>query len=200
MRSRRPACEGRCYRGQPAPRPPLAHIVPPALIASETLAECAFSTVSRGHAEGGPHEPALATYPSRRFVSAGGLTVFHDGLLEHELVDAGGTSRSPWCAAPASCRGPLRPHVPTGPARPPWSPEPRCKVPRAALRGRGRGRRPVGIGGARLVATSDHPRLRGGVPTSPRLAPCSHGGAGIRPTPPRERRPPGDPPVQPNAR
>jgi alpha-mannosidase len=29
----------------------------------------------------------LATYPSRRFVQAGGLTVVHEGLLEYELVD-----------------------------------------------------------------------------------------------------------------
>jgi mannosylglycerate hydrolase len=55
-----------------------------------TVAECAFATVSRGgRPEGGPHEPALATYPSRRFVSAGGLTVTHEGLLEYELVDDG---------------------------------------------------------------------------------------------------------------
>ncbi len=42
-------------------------------------------------AEGGPHEHALATFPSRRFVSAGGLTVLHEGLLEYEVV-AGGTA------------------------------------------------------------------------------------------------------------
>jgi alpha-mannosidase len=55
-----------------------------------TVAECAFATVQRGPAEGGPHEPALATYPARRFVAAGGLTLAHEGLLEHELVDGGG--------------------------------------------------------------------------------------------------------------
>jgi mannosylglycerate hydrolase len=54
-----------------------------------TEAECAFATVVRSGAEGGPHEPALATYPSRRFVTAGPLTVTHQGLLEHELVDGG---------------------------------------------------------------------------------------------------------------
>jgi hypothetical protein len=44
--------------------------------------------VERGlEAEGGPTEPALATYPARRFVQAGGLTVVHDGLAEYELVD-----------------------------------------------------------------------------------------------------------------
>jgi alpha-mannosidase len=51
-------------------------------------AECAFAVVERGlEAEGGPTEPALATYPARRFVQAGGLTVVHDGLAEYELVD-----------------------------------------------------------------------------------------------------------------
>ncbi len=55
-----------------------------------TVAECAFATVRRGAASGGPHELALATYPARRFVAAGGLTLTHEGLLEHELVDGGG--------------------------------------------------------------------------------------------------------------
>jgi hypothetical protein len=51
-------------------------------------AECAFDIVERGlFAEGGPSERPLATYPSRRFVLAGGLSVFHDGLCEYELVD-----------------------------------------------------------------------------------------------------------------
>ena len=56
--------------------------------ATESHAECAFAVVSRGvEAEGGPNEPALPTYPSRRFVQAGGLTVVHEGLTEYELVD-----------------------------------------------------------------------------------------------------------------
>lgn len=51
-------------------------------------AECAFTVVERGlTAEGGDSERALPTYPSRRFVQAGGLTVAHEGLLEYELVD-----------------------------------------------------------------------------------------------------------------
>ena len=54
-----------------------------------TEAECAFATTVRGRAEGGPHEPALSTFPSRRFVTAGPLTVTHEGLLEHELVEEG---------------------------------------------------------------------------------------------------------------
>jgi alpha-mannosidase len=51
-------------------------------------AECAFGVVERGlTAEGGPTEAPLATFPSRRFVQAGGLTIAHDGLPEYELVD-----------------------------------------------------------------------------------------------------------------
>jgi alpha-mannosidase len=56
--------------------------------AATSRAECAFGVVERGlTAEGGPTEAALATFPSRRFVQAGGLTVVHDGLPEYELVD-----------------------------------------------------------------------------------------------------------------
>ena len=58
-------------------------------------AECAFATVARGlEAEGGSTEHGLPTFPSRRFVQAGGLTVVHEGLLEYELVaidEAGAT-------------------------------------------------------------------------------------------------------------
>jgi alpha-mannosidase len=58
--------------------------------ATTSRAECAFAVVERGlEAEGGPSEPALPTFPSRRFVAAGGLTVVHEGLLEYELVDGG---------------------------------------------------------------------------------------------------------------
>ncbi len=56
--------------------------------AIESRAECAFAEVTRGlEAEGGDTEAPLATFPSRRFVRAGGLTVVHEGLLEYELVD-----------------------------------------------------------------------------------------------------------------
>jgi hypothetical protein len=54
-----------------------------------TVAECAFGTVTRSSAEGGRHEFPLATFPSRRFVCAGGLTLTHRGLLEYELIDDG---------------------------------------------------------------------------------------------------------------
>jgi hypothetical protein len=54
-------------------------------------AECAFAVVHRGlDAEGRTDELGLPTFPSRRFVSAGGLTVAHEGLLEYELVDIEG--------------------------------------------------------------------------------------------------------------
>ncbi|HUZ09733.1 MAG TPA: hypothetical protein VMU76_06145 [Acidimicrobiales bacterium] len=56
--------------------------------AGSSRAECAFGVVSRGlSAEGRPDELGLPTFPARRFVSAGGLTVFHEGVCEYELVD-----------------------------------------------------------------------------------------------------------------
>lgn len=59
--------------------------------ATESVAECSYGTVTRGlTAEGGPTEFGLPTFPSRRFVSAGGLLVAHDGLTEYELLDLDG--------------------------------------------------------------------------------------------------------------
>ena len=56
--------------------------------AATSRAECAFTVVERGlTAEGRSEEFGLPTFPSRRFVQAGGLTVVHEGLLEYELVD-----------------------------------------------------------------------------------------------------------------
>jgi alpha-mannosidase len=70
-----------------------AHFPLPARIFGSD-AECAFAVVRRPLvAEGGPHEPALATYVSRRFVDCSngevGLAVLHDGLLEYEVVRKG---------------------------------------------------------------------------------------------------------------
>jgi alpha-mannosidase len=60
--------------------------------AQRSEAECAFTIVQRGlTAEGGPNERPLPTFPSRRFVKAGSLTVVHEGLTEYELVDQGST-------------------------------------------------------------------------------------------------------------
>jgi mannosylglycerate hydrolase len=59
--------------------------------AAYSEAECAFTVVRRGlDAEGRPDELGIPTFPSRRFVSAGGLTVAHEGLLEYELIDIDG--------------------------------------------------------------------------------------------------------------
>lgn len=59
-------------------------------------AECAFATVERGlEAEGGEGEAGVPTFPARRFVRAGRLTVVHDGVLEYELVDEDRSSGEP---------------------------------------------------------------------------------------------------------
>ncbi len=58
--------------------------------ATGSRAECAFGVVDRPlTAEGGDGEVGLATFPSRRFVQAGGVTLTHEGLLEYEVVDDG---------------------------------------------------------------------------------------------------------------
>ncbi len=49
----------------------------------------AYATVTRGtDAEGGPTEAPLPTFPARDHVTAGGLTVVVEGIMEYELVDA----------------------------------------------------------------------------------------------------------------
>ncbi len=56
--------------------------------AEHSDAESAFAVVSRGlTAEGRPDEFGLPTAPSLRFVTAGRLTVAHEGVCEYELVD-----------------------------------------------------------------------------------------------------------------
>jgi hypothetical protein len=56
--------------------------------AQTSRAESAFTVVERGlTAEGRSDEFGLPTAPAHRFVSAGGLTVVHDGVCEYELVD-----------------------------------------------------------------------------------------------------------------
>ena len=58
-------------------------------------AECAFTVVTRGlDAEGRSDEFGLPTFPSHRFVSSGGMTVVHEGLLEYELVDIEATGEA----------------------------------------------------------------------------------------------------------
>jgi hypothetical protein len=76
--------------------------------ATTSRAECAFDVVERGlTAEGRVDEFGLPTFPSRRFVSAGGLTVVHEGLLEYELIDID---------TPAEPAEPAEPAKPTGSA------------------------------------------------------------------------------------
>ena len=65
-----------------------------------SIAECAYAQVRRPlHAEGGPNEWGVATFPSRRFVRAGGLFVGHEGLCEYELVDLDGQATDPHTTA-----------------------------------------------------------------------------------------------------
>jgi hypothetical protein len=59
--------------------------------AGESHAESAFAVVTRGlTAEGRPDELGLPTAPASRFVSAGRLTVVHEGVCEYELIDIEG--------------------------------------------------------------------------------------------------------------
>ena len=59
--------------------------------AQHSHAESAFTVVTRGlTAEGRPDEFGLPTAPSNRFVSAGRLTVVHEGVCEYELIDVEG--------------------------------------------------------------------------------------------------------------
>jgi alpha-mannosidase len=56
--------------------------------AATSAAESAFTVVHRGlAAEGRADEFGLPTAPAARFVSAGGLTVAHEGVCEYELID-----------------------------------------------------------------------------------------------------------------
>jgi len=74
--------------------------------AATSRAECAFAVVERGlEAEGGPTEVGVPTFPSRRFVQAGGLTVVHEGLLEYELVDAGDAGAAALALTLLRCTG-----------------------------------------------------------------------------------------------
>lgn len=59
--------------------------------ASESHAESAFTVVTRGlTAEGRVDEFGLPTAPAHRFVTAGRLTVAHEGVCEYELIDIEG--------------------------------------------------------------------------------------------------------------
>jgi len=76
--------------------------------ATTSGAECAFAVVTRGlNAEGGPTELGLPTFPSRRFVRAGGLTVVHEGLNEYELVGIEGGAATELAVTLLRCTGML---------------------------------------------------------------------------------------------
>jgi len=99
--------------------------------AQTSSAECAFAVVQRPLlAEGGANEWGVPTYPSRRFVQAGDLTLTHEGLCEYELVDLDGDPKNPLTTSGALAvtllrgtgwlsRGPMasRP-LPAGPENP----------------------------------------------------------------------------------
>jgi len=56
--------------------------------AAGSTAGSAFAAVARGlTAEGRAEELGLPTFPARDFVQAGGLTVAHSGVCEHELIE-----------------------------------------------------------------------------------------------------------------
>ncbi|MGQ0616076.1 MAG: alpha-mannosidase [Acidimicrobiia bacterium] len=98
--------------------------------AAHSDAECAFAVVTRGlQAEGGATEAPLPTYPSRRFVRAGGLTVAHEGLAEYELTDIRQGRAHALALTLARCTGmlsqgpmPTRP-LPAGPEHPLLGPQ-----------------------------------------------------------------------------
>ena len=177
-------------------------------------AECAFAVVHRGlDTEGRPDELGLPTFPSRRFVSAGGLTVAHEGLLEYELVDIEGEQSARRARTMAltllrstgmlSRLGMAYRPLPAGPI-----------VPVEGLQLRGRAiearvcavhwlRRPLRHGGRRLLAPRGRLRRRGRLAAAVGERPRGGGrrglsgpppgrdarGAGVQPDrPPRHRR------------
>ncbi|MEO7573964.1 MAG: alpha-mannosidase [Acidimicrobiales bacterium] len=121
--------------------------------AATSVAECAFATVERGlTAEGGPTELGLPTFPSRRFVSAGGMTIAHEGLLEYELVDIDDDEAATLAITLLRCTGMLsqgpmatRP-LPAGPLTPMEGPQ---------SQGRAEARFALHVGGREAYAVAD---------------------------------------------
>ena len=121
--------------------------------AATSEAECAFAIVERGLVgEGGSTERAVGTFPSRRFVQAGGLLVAHEGLVEYELVDVEDDRATALALTLLRCtgalsRGPMatRP-LPAGPEVPLEGPQ---------LRGRHRLRLAVHLGDRDPFAVAD---------------------------------------------
>ncbi len=68
--------------------------------ATRSRAESAFTVVERGlTAEGRADEVGLPTAPAHRFVTAGRLTVAHEGVCEYELIDVEGDGDAAAAAA-----------------------------------------------------------------------------------------------------
>jgi mannosylglycerate hydrolase len=127
----------------------LRSLFPLPVPADTSRAECAFAVVERGlTAEGGPHEYGLPTFPSRRFVSAGGLTLAHEGLLEYELVEEG----SALALTLLRCTGKLSG---TDMALRPWPAGPPFPVEGAQMQGRQVLRYAVHVGDADPYALVD---------------------------------------------
>jgi hypothetical protein len=83
--------------------------------AAESVAGCAFATVRRGEADEGPLEAPLSTFPARRFVSAGGITLLAPGLIDYRLegpavavtlLRSVGVLARPWNPARRTVAGP----------------------------------------------------------------------------------------------
>ena len=116
-------------------------------------AESAFTVVTRGlTAEGRPDEFGLPTAPANRFVSAGRLTVVHEGVCEYELIDVEGDAAHTLALTILRSTGMLsrlgmayRP-FPAGPLTPVEGLQMRGKRGGAALRAGARLRRPVPAG------------------------------------------------------
>ena len=189
---------------EPERRPPPAGPPPLPEPASTREAESAFTVVERGlTAEGRPDEFGLPTAPANRFVTAGGLTVVHEGVLEYELVDIeGDAAHTAGPDPPAVDRHavPARhglPALPGGPAHAGGGPADAGQAGRAALRAGARLRRPLPAGRRRPAPARARrePRRwpapglgqRAGGRTGPRSArstgwpACSRSGSSTRP-------------------
>ena len=118
--------------------------------ADHSHAESAFTVVTRGlTAEGRADEFGLPTAPANRFVTAGRLTVVHEGVCEYELIDIEGDAAKTIALTVLRSTGMLsrlgmayRP-FPAGPVTPVEGLQMRGKRVDAALRARSRLRGPV---------------------------------------------------------
>ena len=128
--------------------------------ATVSEAESAYAVVTRGlTAEGRADEFGLPTAPAHRFVSAGRLSVAHEGVTEYELIDIADDAAHTLALTVLRSTGMLsrlgmayRP-FPAGPLTPVEGLPDARQDGDAALRPRGRLRRSLHPGGRRPVAT-----------------------------------------------